>query len=42
VEALRLAERHRDDIHLLISDLVLPHMSGTDLASRLMGARPKM
>ncbi len=42
VEALRLAERHRDEIHLLVSDLVMPHMSGADLAKRLATGRPKM
>jgi len=42
VEALRTAERHPDDIHLLISDLVMPHMSGSDLAKRLAADRPGM
>ena len=42
VEAIRVAERHRDDIHLLVSDLVMPHMSGDELARRLSADRPKM
>jgi PAS domain S-box-containing protein len=42
VEALRVAERHPDDIHLLISDVVMPHMSGRELAQRLETVRPKM
>jgi CheY-like chemotaxis protein len=42
VEALRLAERHPDEIHLMITDLVMPHMSGGELAKRLSGERPKM
>ena len=42
VEALRLAERHPDAIHLLISDVVMPHMSGSELAARLSADRPKM
>ena len=42
VEALRLAERHPDDIHLLLTDVVLPHMSGRDLAQRLSSVRPHM
>jgi PAS domain S-box-containing protein len=42
VDALRLAERHRDDIHLLIADMDMPHMNGRDLAERLSSVRPKM
>src|SRR3954454_8857976 len=42
VDALRLAERHTDDIHLMITDVVMPHMSGRELAERLCSARPMM
>jgi two-component system, cell cycle sensor histidine kinase and response regulator CckA len=42
VDALRLAERHRDHIHLLITDMVMPHMNGRDLAERLSSVRPTM
>jgi two-component system, cell cycle sensor histidine kinase and response regulator CckA len=42
VDALRLAERHPDDIHLMITDVVMPHMGGRELAERLATARPKM
>jgi two-component system cell cycle sensor histidine kinase/response regulator CckA len=42
VDALRVAERHLDDIHLMITDVVMPHMSGRDLAKRLSAGRPKM
>jgi len=42
VDALRLAERHPDDIHLMITDVVMPHMSGRELAERLCSARPNM
>jgi len=42
VDALRVAERHTDDIHLMITDVVMPHMSGRETAERLSKVRPKM
>jgi hypothetical protein len=42
LDALRAAERHRDPIHLLITDVVMPHLSGRDLAERLASLRPEM
>jgi two-component system, cell cycle sensor histidine kinase and response regulator CckA len=42
VDALRLAERHPDDIHLMITDVVMPHMGGRELAERFAAVRPKM
>src|SRR5581483_6374550 len=42
VEALRLAERHPDEVHLLITDVVMPHMDGSELARRLSADRPRM
>jgi two-component system, cell cycle sensor histidine kinase and response regulator CckA len=42
LDALRVAERHRDPIHLLMTDVVTPHMSGRDVAERLTSARPTM
>jgi two-component system cell cycle sensor histidine kinase/response regulator CckA len=42
VDALRIAERHSDDIHLLITDVVMPHMSGREAAERLTKQRPNM
>lgn len=41
-EALALAERYIDPIHLLMSDVVLPEMSGRSLASQMATSRPEM
>lgn len=39
-EALELARRHDGQIHLLVSDVVMPAMSGRELADRLLAERP--
>jgi PAS domain S-box-containing protein len=39
-EALDVAERHPGPIHLLLTDVVMPGMSGPELARRLEGERP--
>jgi DNA-binding NtrC family response regulator len=39
-EALLLCERHKEKIHLLITDVVLPIMRGDELAGRLKNIRP--
>jgi CheY-like chemotaxis protein len=41
-QALNLCEGYADDVHLLISDVVLPFMSGTELAKRLRVLRPQL
>ena len=38
--ALHLAQRHSGPIHLLLTDVVMPGMSGRQLADRLAHARP--
>src|SRR5439155_13859736 len=42
LDALRVAERHQDAIHLMVTDVVMPHMSGRDLSQRLAEVRPAM
>jgi two-component system cell cycle sensor histidine kinase/response regulator CckA len=42
LDALRVAERHTDVAHLMVTDLVMPHMSGRELAERLGTVRPNM
>jgi two-component system, cell cycle sensor histidine kinase and response regulator CckA len=41
-EALAVASRHRGPIHLLLTDLIMPGMSGRDLAALLKVSRPDM
>ncbi|MGC8877880.1 MAG: PAS domain S-box protein [Anaerolineae bacterium] len=39
-EALRMVEEHPGDIHLLLTDVVMPDMSGKALADQLSALRP--
>jgi len=41
-EALVVAERHSGPIHALVTDVVMPEMSGRDLARRLLALRPAL
>jgi two-component system, cell cycle sensor histidine kinase and response regulator CckA len=41
-DAIRIAETHPGSIDLLITDVVMPHMSGPDLARRLRETRPAL
>jgi PAS domain S-box-containing protein len=40
--ALLICERHQEPIHLLITDVIMPEMSGRELADRLAQLRPDM
>ena len=41
-EALVLAAAHPSDIHVLLTDIVMPAMSGPELARRLLASRPNV
>lgn len=41
-EAVRLSENHRDPIHMLFTDVVLPGANGAELAKMLGAQRPDM
>jgi len=40
VEALHLAAQYKGPIQLLITDVIMPQMNGTELAQRIAGIRP--
>jgi hypothetical protein len=42
VEALEVSRRYEGTIHMLLTDVIMPHMSGRQLAGQLLPARPGM
>ena len=42
IEALNLATEFDGEIHLLVTDVIMPHMNGHELASKLCALRPGM
>ncbi|MCC6695285.1 MAG: PAS domain S-box protein [Candidatus Hydrogenedentes bacterium] len=42
VEAIRIAKEHAGEIHLLITDVVMPEMNGRDLARVLLSLYPSL
>ena len=41
-EALRICEERKDEIHLLVTDMVMPSMDGTELARFVRQTRPRI
>ena len=41
-DAIELARSHAGRIHLLLTDVIMPQMSGSELAQRLRGERPQL
>jgi CheY-like chemotaxis protein len=41
-EAIALAERHDGEIHLLVTDVVMPKMLGKEVAERIRAIRPEI
>ena len=41
-DSIRIAEEHPGDIHLLITDVVMPEMNGRELAEQLSTIRPNL
>jgi PAS domain S-box-containing protein len=41
-EALEVAQRHQGPLHMLVTDMVMPRMSGRELADRLLQQQPHL
>ncbi|MHB8830218.1 MAG: response regulator [Syntrophales bacterium] len=41
-EAIRLAQEYTEEIHLLMTDVVMPEMNGRDLAKKILSLYPKL
>jgi len=41
-EALRLAREHEGEIHLVVTDVIMPGMSGNELVAQLKSDRPQI
>lgn len=41
-EGISIFEQHQGEIHLLVTDVVMPGMNGRELAQRLMARRPSL
>ena len=39
---MRLVETHREPIHLLLTDVIMPRMNGVELSKRLRATRPHL
>ncbi len=41
-EAIRLAKEHKSEIHLIVTDVIMPEMNGLELANRLQTIYPSL
>jgi CheY-like chemotaxis protein len=41
-QALQVSDAHRGPIHLLLADVVLPGLSGPEVAAQLVSTRPEL
>jgi signal transduction histidine kinase/CheY-like chemotaxis protein len=42
IEALEIAARHEGTIHVILTDMIMPRMNGTELVTRLQAIRPEI
>jgi CheY-like chemotaxis protein len=41
-EAIRMLQHHAGPVHLLLTDMIMPGMNGSELAARLKAMRPEL